>query len=427
MIVIIGAGPAGLAASHFATQPHVVVESENEIGGLCRSFTLGGCTLDLGGHALFSKHADLLALFEQKVQGGLFAQPRQAFVHSHGRLLPYPFQAHLFGLPQEVVAECLAGLEQAARSQADRAYLAGWIEAAFGSGIAKHFMRPYNEKVWAFPLEDVRSDWAGGRIVKPDVKSIVEGALAPRAYRQFDNAVVRYPNDGGFAAVYRPFTPPVSSLMLNCRAVAIDVDARLVRLASGDTLPYSAVVSTIPLDVLADVATGIPEEMKTAARSLAWNGLHLASFAVADAERNDMQRIYTADPDVPFHKLVINSNSSPALRSQARLGLQAEISFSGHKHVATGDLLDRCWSAIGAMGVMGPRARATHSDLRTIDRAYPVATRQSKGAPEFLVGKFADLGIFCAGRFGMWRYVNSDDAFFLGREAIAKAQCFSSN
>src|ERR1700732_3587565 len=114
MIVIIGAGPAGLAASYFADTEHLIIEQEAEIGGLCRSFELADCIFDLGGHAFFTRHADILALFESRVPGGLYAQPRQAFVYSHGRWLHYPFQANLHGLPQPVVADCLEGPIEAA-------------------------------------------------------------------------------------------------------------------------------------------------------------------------------------------------------------------------------------------------------------------------------------------------------------------------
>jgi protoporphyrinogen oxidase len=426
MIVIIGAGPAGLAASYFATQPYFVVESEGEIGGLCRSFALGGCTFDLGGHALFTKHQDLLALFERKVDGGLYCQPRQAFVHSHGQLLSYPFQAHLFGLPQEVVVECLVGIAEANSSNINPETLAEWIEGSFGAGISKHFMLPYNEKVWAWPLEHIRSNWTHSRIVKPDVKSIIEGALGPRRYSNFDNAQVRYPNKGGFSEIYRPFSPPREKLILGTRVVAIDTEARTMKLSSGDVLPYSAIVSTAPLDALTRMASGISDEMKHAAQRLACNSLYLASFAAEATGSTGAQRIYTADPKKPFHKLVINSNSSPTLRQERRLGLQAEISFSDYKYVAADDLIEKCWSAIMEIGIIEPTAKATHSELRVIERAYPIATRESKGAPEFLIAEFERLGIFCAGRFGMWRYVNSDDAFHLGREAISKAQLFAS-
>jgi UDP-galactopyranose mutase len=97
VIVIIGAGPAGLGASYFATRNCTVIEAEADLGGLCRSFEVGGCTFDLGGHAFFTRHQDILSLIEKTVPDGLYAQPRQAFVHCDGALLRYPFQANLFG------------------------------------------------------------------------------------------------------------------------------------------------------------------------------------------------------------------------------------------------------------------------------------------------------------------------------------------
>ena len=39
-----------------------------------------------------------------------------------------------------------------------------WIAAVFGDGIAKHFMKPYNFKVWAHPLEMMDTHWQGDRV-----------------------------------------------------------------------------------------------------------------------------------------------------------------------------------------------------------------------------------------------------------------------
>jgi UDP-galactopyranose mutase len=284
-------------------------------------------------------------------------------------------------------------------------------------------MRPYNEKVWAYPLDQVRADWVGGRIVKPDVRTIIEGAVAPRSFEDFPNSVVRYPNTGGFAAIYRPFAPN-SRLMRHRRVIAVDPEARTLQLSDGDTVHWTALVSTMPLDVLTAITSTASTAMRNAAATLAWNSLHLASFAVTAMPPHDWQRIYCALPDVPFHKLVLNSNSSPALRCQPRAGLQAEISFSNHKPVATDGLLQASWSAIVAMGLTGDETTVAEADLRTIERAYPVPTRASKGAREFLISEFARWRIFCAGRFGTWSYINSDDAFVMGREAIANAECF---
>ena len=425
MIVIIGAGPAGLAASYFATADHLIFEQEAEIGGLCRSFEVGGCIFDLGGHAFFTRHADILALFESKVPGGLFAQPRRAFVHSHGRWLPYPFQANLHGLPSSVIADCLEGLIEAASQPSRRPdSLSDWIDASFGKGIATHFLRPYNEKVWAYPLGRIHAHWVDERIVRSDIRGIIEGALGPRPFRAFPNATVRYPYFGGYANIYQAFAPK-PHLLGRGRVMKVDVTSRTVTLENGESVGWSAIISTMPLDVLTKATVGATDQMRRAADTLTWNSLHIASFAVESMPSTDRQRVYCADPALPFHKIVLNSNSSPFLRAKPRFGIQAEIAFSAHKPVSTDRLLETCWSGFETIGLTDSSARIAAADLRTLDRAYPVLMREASGAPKYLTEAFAAHGIFCAGRFGTWSYINSDDAFVHGREAMRRAEAFA--
>lgn len=422
MIIIIGAGPAGLAASYFANTGHLIIEQEAEIGGLCRSFEFADCVFDLGGHAFFTRHADVLSLFESKVPGGLYAQPRQAFVYSHGRWLHYPFQANLYGLPPPVVADCLEGLIEVASLPARRYDNVGdWIDASFGRGIARHFMRPYNEKVWGYPLDQIHAHWVGDRIVKPDVRGILEGALAPRPFTAFPNATVRYPRRGGYAAIFQAFAPKPNRL-LRGRVRGIDLASKTLILETGESMRWSALVSTMPLDLLTRGTIGATESMRKAARGLKWNGLYLASFAVDGMPQTDRQRVYCAGPELPFHKIVLNSNSSPDLRARPRFGIQAEITFSSYKSVDSDKLVEACWAGFQAIGLTGANARTAVTDLRKLDRAYPVVMREDRGAAEFLVDAFAEHGVFCAGRFGTWSYINSDDAFVQGRSAVRAAE-----
>ncbi|MGH7165590.1 MAG: NAD(P)-binding protein, partial [Nitrospiraceae bacterium] len=51
MIVIVGAGLAGLSAAfHLKGVPYRLFEKEHEVGGLCRSYQLDGFTFDITGH-----------------------------------------------------------------------------------------------------------------------------------------------------------------------------------------------------------------------------------------------------------------------------------------------------------------------------------------------------------------------------------------
>ena len=52
-----------------------------------------------------------------------------------------------------------------------------FIYKVWGAGIAQHFAIPYNQKLWAVPLDKMETSWLGGRVPLPDLEEMIEGAL----------------------------------------------------------------------------------------------------------------------------------------------------------------------------------------------------------------------------------------------------------
>jgi protoporphyrinogen oxidase len=64
------------------------------------------------------------------------------------------------------VLECLLGLIEAQKQPLDKSRFENFEElilGVFGRGIAKHFMMPYNFKVWAHPPRLMNKEWIGER------------------------------------------------------------------------------------------------------------------------------------------------------------------------------------------------------------------------------------------------------------------------
>lgn len=417
MIVVIGAGPAGLSASHHLRSDHVVLEGQRETGGLCRSFELAGAVFDLGGHAYFTKHPEVRELVESVCLTGLYTQPRRAFVRSHGTFVRYPFQSHLHGLPHDVVVDCLAGLVEAvaARGEHPPRTVAEWIQRSFGPGIAHHFLTPYNEKIWAHPLDQISPEWSSERIITPDVRSIVAGALAPVEFRDFPNVEVGYPAEGGFQNLYEGLGRR-ELVRTGEGARSLELERRRLTTTRDLTIDFTHVISTMPLDELVDIAVDAPSCCREAADRLRFFSLTLVNLVVDRSAITEMQRIYSADPEVPFHKLVLNSNSSATLRARDVFGIQAEVSRSEHKPLDRPSLVERTIDSLQAMGVLENDDSIVESSLVDVDRAYPVYTAETTAAREHLLDHLASWGVSCAGRFGEWLYINSDTAVMRGRE-----------
>ena len=78
-VLIVGAGPTGLALSHAYPGGARILEASGEVGGLCRSITFGGGVFDIGGHSFHSPHPEVMSLVEGLMAGRWNAQRRDGW------------------------------------------------------------------------------------------------------------------------------------------------------------------------------------------------------------------------------------------------------------------------------------------------------------------------------------------------------------
>lgn len=112
-VLIIGAGPTGLSAAYHLGEAAVLLDKNARVGGWCRSIVDNGFTFDFAGHIMFSNDKYVHELYALLLGENVHWQDREAWVFSKGVYTRYPFQGALYGLPPEVVKECLLGAIEA--------------------------------------------------------------------------------------------------------------------------------------------------------------------------------------------------------------------------------------------------------------------------------------------------------------------------
>ena len=188
---------------------------------------------------------------------------------------PYPFQANLHGLPLEVVKECVAGfveaeIRRAAEGEPDLGTIGfrEWAERIFGEGIARHFLLPYNAKLWRADLDDIECGWVSWSIPRPTLREILDGAFGATVRGLGYNPTFLYPRRGGISVLPEALALRGPEVRLSETVVAVDATARAVHLAGGGSVPYEFLVSTIPLDRLLRIARGLPSDLPRIGESL---------------------------------------------------------------------------------------------------------------------------------------------------------------
>ena len=149
MIIIAGAGLTGLSTAYYLKdKPYSIFELEMEPGGLCRSIKSDGFTFDYTGHLFHSKDPCTKQFLDSILPAGFKSINRKAAVYCMGRYVPYPFQANTFGLPQEVVFECVMGFINSCMSKKavkSNLNFRDWALSTFGEGISNHFRQHYGQ------------------------------------------------------------------------------------------------------------------------------------------------------------------------------------------------------------------------------------------------------------------------------------------
>src|SRR6185436_930499 len=239
MIAIVGAGLAGLStAYHLDGLPYRLFEREREAGGLCRSYQVDGFTFDMTGHLLHFRQAEIKTLVESLLAGRLERHVRRSFIYSYRTYTEYPFQVNTYGLPPEVVRDCLLGfiatLTQPPPSGAshDRSFKA-WILDNLGEGFARHFMVPFNEKLWQVSLDELTSDWVSWLIPKPALKDVVNGALGIKDQAFGYNPTFLYPAQGGIDILPKAFLPSVLEPAYGAELIEVDTTRRRATFREG--------------------------------------------------------------------------------------------------------------------------------------------------------------------------------------------------
>lgn len=111
--VVIGGGPTGLSAAYHLGADAMLVEQNDTVGGWCRSIEDGGFTFDFAGHIMFSNDAYVHELYGKLLGDNVHWQDREAWIYSKNVYTRYPFQGALYGLPADVIKECIVGAVEA--------------------------------------------------------------------------------------------------------------------------------------------------------------------------------------------------------------------------------------------------------------------------------------------------------------------------
>ncbi len=433
--LIVGAGLTGLSCAYHLGAGYLLIEKEDEPGGMVRTHNRhNGFLCDGTGHWLHLRQPHMKQLVETLLPGGLEEHERKAVIHLHEVFTPYPFQANTYGLPREVVLDCLLGLLKARHpedfglqppSGAPRSFR-DWVVRAFGEGIARHFMIPYNEKLLGVSLDELRPEYAERFIPRPSLEDVVKGALGFSRESLGYNARFVYPRNGGISALPRAFAsalpqPPNYRVSLE----SVELGTRLARLSDGRQVRYQHLVNTMPLPTFLACATDLPPEIQEAARQLRATTVHYLDVGVRGTGQADSHHhwVYFPEPQYVFYRVgsysAVHAGSAPAgCRSY-----YVEMSGGAEEWLRRPEeLKQRVAADLRRARILSDQDEILFMEQCQIPFAYVIFDQNYERSRKTILDYLAQVGVITGGRWGGWGYGGMEDAMLDGQAAAGRVQ-----
>lgn len=431
-MVVAGAGLAGLSCAYHLKSPHVLFDRESRPGGTARSVSVGGFTFDFTGHLLHLHDPYTKTLIRRLLAGNWVECERKAWIHSHCVSTPYPFQANLHGLPADVVRECVDGVREARRifgvrplEGAGPLNFKEWCGRLFGDGISRHFMIPYNEKLWGVPATAMTPDWCGSFVPVPTLAEVEAGARRLHRKRFGYNTTFLYPRRGGIQALAEAFAEKIPPLRLGESLAAVDWVHRRVMFASGESVPYRRLVSTLPLPELLKRLDPFPEELKDPLNRLRWTTVLCVNVGVARPHISKASWIYFPEKKFPFYRVGFPMNFTPHVVPRGCSSMYVEVSTRPGADPSTDAGREKLFGDIRRglidAGILQPSDTFPVVHFAPIRYAYVIYDEHRTAA----LGAIFDwlqrkAGAVSIGRYGGWKYSFMEEAILDGRRAAAE-------
>lgn len=432
--IVIGGGPAGLAATYLLAKRGiraVCLEKDVQVGGLSRTVVRDGYRFDIGGHRFFTKFPEVNDLWHEVLGSDFLRRPRLSRIYYNHRFFNYPLKPMqaLRGLGM-VEAMRIIGSYAAARMHpnAPETNLEEWVSKRFGKRLFNIFFKTYTEKIWGMPCTEISAKWAAQRIKSLSLTSALTNSIFKRKIttliEEFDYP--RYGPGQMYEAMADKIKAMGNEVSMGQEAVRIRREGETIQeviTRSGNEFQGTDFISSMPLtDLISAVDPPAPQEVLEAARSLSYRSIVTVNLVINREQIVPDTWIYVHSPDVRVGRIQFYKNWSPFMvpeQSKSSLGLEYFATEGDDLwNLPDQELMRMGKEEIEKLG-MCRREEITGAFVVRMPKAYPVYDSAYETNFELIKAWVQGLrNLQPCGRYGLFRYNNADHSILSAMYAV---------
>jgi len=438
-LLILGAGPAGVAAAYRLTRRGfasvTVLEQSENVGGIAGSFELSGIHVDYGSHRLHpSCDPEILKDLKILLGDNLLVRPRHGRIRLRGRWIHFPLKP--FDLALRLPANFTAGVirDLATKLLAKKVdepggeSFASVLEVGLGRTICRDFYFPYATKIWGLPPEELSATQAHRRVSAGSLRKMFQKIFSSvPGIGVAGGSSFFYPR-GGFGQISESLMEAAKNagvtFHLNTRVKSIQMTGKTIKDVyyeqGGQVVSHRAdyIWSTISLgDLIQCLEPPPPSGVLEAAKKIDYRATILIYLVLGQERFSEYDAHYFPETDTPITRLSEPKYYGNVNGPRSRTVLCAELPCATTdaewqmQDEELGRLVLRCLESAG-LKVKSPVKEVM---TRRFFQAYPMYRRNYerhfKQMDQWLTG-IANLLTF--GRQGLFVHDNTHHALYMG-------------
>lgn len=435
-IVIMGGGPAGLAAGYELSKRGaevVVLEKDNIVGGISRTVCRNGFRFDIGGHRFFTKIGRVNDLWHEVLGEDFLRRPRLSRIYYNKKFFNYPLKPMnaLLGLGIFNSIGILASFAASkVRPYKNEDTFEEWVSNRFGKKLYRIFFKTYTEKVWGLPCSQIEAEWAAQRIKGLSLVSAIKAAFLGNTGKKIKTLIEEfdYPRFGP-GQMYEAMASKIEGMggkvLMETSVVGVKYqDGKVVSVEIEDKSGVRKIIegtdflSSVPITELVGMLEGADAGVIEAAGRLSYRSLLTVNLMMNRAEEFKDTWMYIHSPEVKMGRVQCFKNWSPAMvpgEDVSSLGLEYFCS-EGDELWESGDeeLIELGKKEVDELSLADSSSVFDAFVIRT-PKTYPVYSRNYNKNLSVLKEYVCGISnLQCIGRNGMFKYNNMDHSILSG-------------
>lgn len=481
-VIIIGAGPAGIAAGwkllKESDQYEVIILEESQfVGGISRTAEQDGNRMDIGGHRFFSRDQEVTdwwnsilppqgkPAYDDKKLGrrmdftpnGADPEQEDKVFLKRNRVSRIYYKGKFFDYPVKLNKSTILNMGFCTTLGAGLSYLASLVHKLpeeslenfyinrFGKKLYSMFFKEYTHKVWGRYPSEISAEWGAQRVKGLSILAVLKNIFCKNGEKE--TSLIEefsYPKLGPgqlWETAAEEFKDMGGTLKKGCRVTDIVLSGKQVAGVGYEENGLKKeeacdiVLSSMPLKDLIRGMNQVPEKVREIAEGLPYRDFVTVGILVEKLNLKNRTKwktlsniipdcwIYVQDEGVKMGRIQIFNNWSPYMVKEPEKTVWLGLEYFCTEGDSDWERSEEEWSSFAAkelvsMKVISSGENILAAHVEKVKKAYPA-----------YFGTYQEIGsleewlngidnLYCIGRNGQHRYNNMDHSVRTAFEAV---------